>query len=107
MTKRGSLGFLQSEKAGRRHRAGEDVFFDHVDSESSQFGDDVAASALAVVGQETKRNVARSQFVDKGIRAGNQVMAAIQNARPCRSSIRVSWEPLHSVMGESGRGFRD
>jgi hypothetical protein len=48
-----------------------------VDAHATQFGDDVAAGALAVVSQKTKRDVASAQLGDKTIRARNHLRAAV------------------------------
>ena len=50
----GAARLLLGEKAGRRHGAGEDVLFLDVDAHAAELGDDVAARALAVVGQEAE-----------------------------------------------------
>jgi hypothetical protein len=48
---------LIGEESRGRHRAGEDMLFADVDPHASQFHRDVAASALAVVGQEHEGDV--------------------------------------------------
>ena len=77
---RRAVRLLLRQEARRGHRAGEDVLVLDLDAHACQLGDDVAAGALAVVGQKAKRDVAHPQFVDELIRAGNQLGAAIENA---------------------------
>ncbi len=78
--KRGAVGLLLFEKPRGGHGAGEDVLGFDVDAHAIQFGDDVAAGALAVVGQETKRDVASAQLGDEPIRARDHFRAAVENA---------------------------
>ena len=46
----------------------------------SSFVDDVAPRPLAVVGEKQERNVGSSQFADEAIGAGDQFVAAINDA---------------------------
>jgi hypothetical protein len=62
-----------------RHRAGEDVLDFHVDPHPPQLGDDVEARPLAVVGQETKRDVVGAQRRHEPIRARDHLRAAVEN----------------------------
>src|SRR5262249_51615671 len=69
---RGAVRLELGEEAGGRHRAGEDVLLADVDAEPLQSRGDVAARALAVVGQEAEGHPRRKQLVDEAVRAGDQ-----------------------------------
>jgi hypothetical protein len=56
---------LLGQEASGRHGTGEDMLLLDVDPHARELGHDVAAVALAVVGEEAERDVAPSQLGDE------------------------------------------
>src|SRR5262249_40597093 len=73
------MRLLLGQKPSGCHGASEDVLFLHLDAHACQLGDDVSARPLAVVGQETKGDVAGAKLLHKTVRLGNQFVAAIDH----------------------------
>jgi hypothetical protein len=71
---------LHGQKPCRGHRAREDMVFFRGDSHPPQLCRYVAPRPLAVIRQKQKRNVGCEQLLNKGIRTGNQLAAAINHA---------------------------
>ena len=71
---------LVRQKPRRRHRAGENVMFSHVNAQPLQTCGDVAPGALAVVGQEEEGDVGLTQSVHEPIRAGDELTTPVDHS---------------------------
>src|SRR5262249_44901961 len=76
----GAACLLLSEETGGGHRTGENVLLLDLDAHAGELADDVAARALAVVRQKSKRDFAAAQLVHEAVSPGNQLRAAIHHA---------------------------
>ena len=74
-----AVRFLSGQKPRRRHRAGEDIIFMHVNPQSPLFNRNITPRALAVVGQKHERDIGILQFRNKPLRAGDELIVTVNH----------------------------